>query len=74
MSTYLMVFHIWFHTRAISRNLKLGGYGQMFGGVNMREAQIDIQKHLKNRKKIHLVWGVSSSAGGEGSLYTPRWV
>jgi len=34
-------------TRDISRNLKLGGYRQLFGGrgVNMREAQVYIEKH-----------------------------
>jgi len=29
----------------IFMNLKLRGYRQMFGGVNMREEQIYIEKH-----------------------------
>jgi len=34
-----------YHIRVISRNLKLGGIGNDWGRVNMRDAQIYIKKH-----------------------------
>jgi len=52
----------------ISRNLKFGEYVQMFGRVNMREAQIYI-KNIKKQKNT-LSWG----GGGRfstGSFFYP---
>jgi len=57
--------------RVISRNLKWGGgYGQMFGGVNMLETQIYIQKHSKTEKNTlnRGGGGVVSQLGGSLGL------
>jgi len=40
----------------------VGGYGQMFEGVNIPEAQIYIKKHFKKKK----IWGGCLSTGEEG--------
>jgi len=50
--------------KVICKNLKWEGgtIDKCLEGVNIREAQIDIQKHLKS-KKLHHAWGVSSLDG-----------
>jgi len=46
--------------RVISRNLKLGGYKQMYGGVNRRKTQI----YTKNLKKTEK----NCTESGEGGV------
>jgi len=54
-------------TRVISRNLKLGGYGQMFGGRKQAGSANLHYKTLKNKKVTN------NRGGGVSSRHPPIW-